>query len=145
MTTTMKGIPVLHVEADCIARAWELSLIELHQKGCDVRTEYDKPEDPPSKDATMMITITDPLKEPMIHRDMPGGPEDLQEYVMDLNLLAIPAKTFTITPALRVFLLSPRYCWPDGCSRTCAASGCRATAEPTGTPSCCGRCPARTR
>jgi thymidylate synthase len=61
MTTTMKGIPVLHVEADCIARAWELSLIELHQKGCDVRTEYDKPEDPPSKDATMFITIADPL------------------------------------------------------------------------------------
>ena len=36
----MKGIPVLHVEADCIARAWELSLIELHQKGCNVKTEY---------------------------------------------------------------------------------------------------------
>lgn len=29
----MNGIPVLHVEADCIARAWELSLIELHQRG----------------------------------------------------------------------------------------------------------------
>ncbi len=47
----MKGIPVLNVEADCIARAWELSLIALHEKGCDLKTEYDKPEDPPSKDA----------------------------------------------------------------------------------------------
>jgi thymidylate synthase len=84
MTTTMKGIPVLHVEADCIARAWELSLIELHQKGCDVKTEYDKSEDPPSKDATMLITIADPLQEPMIHKDFPGGPVELQEYVMEV-------------------------------------------------------------
>jgi thymidylate synthase len=80
----MNGIPVLHAEADCIARAWEDSLIELHQNGCTIKTQYDKPEDPPSKDATMIITIHDPLKEPMIHRDMPGGPEDLQEYVMEV-------------------------------------------------------------
>jgi thymidylate synthase len=32
----------------------------------------------------MLITITDPLKEPMIHKDFPGGPEDLQEYVMEV-------------------------------------------------------------
>ncbi|HEY5910285.1 MAG TPA: thymidylate synthase [Verrucomicrobiae bacterium] len=80
----MKGIPVLNVEADCIARAWELSLIALHEKGCDLKTEYDKPEDPPSKDATMLITITDPLNEPMIHKDFPGGPMELQEYVMEV-------------------------------------------------------------
>ncbi|MCX7722863.1 MAG: thymidylate synthase [Verrucomicrobiae bacterium] len=80
----MKGIPVLHVEADCIARAWELSLIELYKHGCDVKTEYDKPDDPPSKDATMIITITDPLNEPMIHKDFPGGPVELQEYVMEV-------------------------------------------------------------
>jgi thymidylate synthase len=80
----MNGIPVLHVEADCMARAWEESLILLHQKGCDIKTQYDKPGDPPSKDATMLITVTDPLKEPMIHKDFPGGPEDLQEYVMEV-------------------------------------------------------------
>ncbi len=80
----MPGIPVLHVEADCIARAWEESLLLLHQKGCDLQTQYDKPDDPPSKDATMIITIADPLREPMIHKDFPGGPEDLQEYVMEV-------------------------------------------------------------
>ncbi len=80
----MKGIPVLHVEGDCIARAWELSLIALHQHGCNVKTEYDKPEDPPSKDATMVMTITDPLSEPMIHKDFPGDPVELQEYVMEV-------------------------------------------------------------
>ena len=80
----MKGIPILHVEANCIARAWELSLIELHKNGCNVKTEYDKPSDPPSKDATMIIAITDPLSEPMIHMDFPGGPVELQEYVMEV-------------------------------------------------------------
>ena len=28
----MTGIPVLNVEADCIARGWENSLIELHAR-----------------------------------------------------------------------------------------------------------------
>jgi thymidylate synthase len=80
----MTGIPVLHVEGDCIARAWENSLIALHDGGCSITTQYDKPGDPPSKDATMCITITDPLAEPMLHRDFPGGPEDLQEYVLEV-------------------------------------------------------------
>jgi len=80
----MGGIPVLHAEGDCIARGWENSLIELHRNGCDVRTQYDKPDDPPSKDCTMILTITDPLCEPMIHKDFPGGPEQLQEYVMEV-------------------------------------------------------------
>jgi thymidylate synthase len=80
----MSGIPVLHVEADCIARAWEDSLIDLHKNGACIQTQYDKPEDPPSKDATMIITVTEPLKEPMIHKDFPGGPEELQEYVMEV-------------------------------------------------------------
>ena len=80
----MNGIPVLHVEADCIARAWEDSLIELSRRGCSIQTQYDKPGDLASKDATMTITIQDPLREPMIHKDFPGGPEDLQEYVMEV-------------------------------------------------------------
>ncbi len=80
----MRGIPVLYVEADCIARGWEESLIELNRKGCDIRTQYDKEADPPSKDSTMILTITDPLKEPMIHKDFPGGPQQLEEYVMEV-------------------------------------------------------------
>ena len=80
----MNGIPVLNVEADCIARAWEESMALLYRCGCDIKTQYDKPADPPSKDATMIITINEPLKEPMIHKDFPGGPEDLQEYVMEV-------------------------------------------------------------
>lgn len=80
----MNGIPVLTVEGDCISRAWENSLIKLYEEGCDISTQYDKADDPPSKDATMMLTVTDPLSEPMIHRDFPGGFEDLEEYTMEV-------------------------------------------------------------
>jgi len=78
------SIPVLSVSGVNIARAWERSLIELYKHGCQLETEYDKPGDPPSCDATMLITIKDPLSEPMIHRDMPGGFEDLEEYCMEV-------------------------------------------------------------
>jgi thymidylate synthase len=80
----MSGIPVLHAEGDCIARAWENSLIALFRHGGKLTTQYDKPGDPPSRDATMVITVHEPLAEPMIHRDLPGGFEDLQEYVMEV-------------------------------------------------------------
>jgi len=80
----MSGIPVISVEGDSIARAWENSLIALHRSGCTLPTQYDKPDDPWSRDATMLITVHDPLAEPMIHRDFPGGFEELQEYVMEV-------------------------------------------------------------
>ena len=82
--TRMAGIPVLTAEGDCIARAWENALVLLYSSGCDIKTQYDKPDDPPSKDATMIVTVHDPLAEPMIHRDFPGGFEELEEYVMEV-------------------------------------------------------------
>jgi thymidylate synthase len=48
-------------------------------------TQYDRPEDPPSIDATMNITIHEPWSDPMIHRAFPGGIEDLREYVLELQ------------------------------------------------------------
>lgn len=77
-------IPVLMAEGEGLAEAWEHSLIELHRKGCEIATEYDRPDDPPSRDCSMTIVVRNPLAEPMIHRDMPGGLEDLQEYVMEV-------------------------------------------------------------
>jgi thymidylate synthase len=70
-----------------LAEAWEKSLVTLWQEGCDFRTEYDAKDpvsgqwlDPPSKDATMMVVVEQPMADPMIHRSMPGGLEDLEEY-----------------------------------------------------------------
>jgi thymidylate synthase len=80
----MNGIPVLHAHGVCIAQAWENSLRTLYQSGQKITTQYDKPGDPPSRDATMILTVEEPLAEPMIHRDLPGGFEELQEYVMEV-------------------------------------------------------------
>ena len=38
----------------------------LLENGADVKTEYDKPDDPASKDATVMIVVADPFAEPRI-------------------------------------------------------------------------------
>ncbi|MFH0911054.1 MAG: thymidylate synthase [Planctomycetota bacterium] len=80
----MKGMPVLTARGLGLAEAWENSLIVLHERGGRIRTMYDKPEDPPSYDATMLITVEEPLAEPRIHQDFPGGLEDLEEYVMEV-------------------------------------------------------------
>jgi len=78
------NIPVLMVEGKSLAEAWEQSMVVLHRDGCDVKTEYDKPNDPPSKDCTMIVVVREPFSEPMIHKDLPAGLEDLQEYVMEV-------------------------------------------------------------
>ncbi len=78
------SIPVLFVEGDNLAEAWEQSLIALYKQGCDIKTEYDKPNDPPSKDCSMTIVVKNPIAEPMIHKDMPCGLEGLQEYVLEV-------------------------------------------------------------
>src|SRR3972149_4920968 len=46
--------------------------------------EYAAPPAPPSKDATMTLPVHDPPREPRIHMDLPGGFEDLEEYVMEV-------------------------------------------------------------
>ncbi len=80
------SIPVLNVTGAGLAAAWEHSLLALHEHGCDIRTEYDAKNadgswtDPPSKDCTMVMTVTKPSSEPFIHRAFPGGLEDLEEY-----------------------------------------------------------------
>jgi len=80
------SIPVLMAKGKSLAQAWENSLLELYQHGCDIRTQYDRvdsdgaPIDPPSKDATMLLVVEDPASEPFIHRAFPGGPADLEEY-----------------------------------------------------------------
>jgi len=81
----MKNIPVLHVKGKTLAEAYEKALILLYEKGCRFKTQYDKPGDPESIDATMNMTIVKPLTDPMIHKAFPGGIADLREYVMELE------------------------------------------------------------
>jgi thymidylate synthase len=77
-------IPVISITADCLPEAWEKAVLAVWDKGLEVRTQYDKPEDPPSKDATVVITVTDPFNEPRIHKNFPGGPEELESYRLEV-------------------------------------------------------------
>jgi len=81
----MHNIPVLSVEGASLAEAYERALTALHRHGIPFHTQYDKPGDPPSLDATMNITVLDPMAEPMIHKAFPGGIEDLREYVLEVQ------------------------------------------------------------
>jgi thymidylate synthase len=81
----MRNIPVLHVSGRTIAEAYERALVALHEGGIRVPTQYDRPGDPASLDATMNITVEEPWTDPMIHKAFPGGIADLREYVMELS------------------------------------------------------------
>jgi thymidylate synthase len=78
--TSGVNIPVVSITTDCLPEAWEKAVLAVWDEGLDVKTQYDKSEDPPSKDATVIITINDPFGEPRIHKNFPGGPEELEAY-----------------------------------------------------------------
>jgi len=82
MTTSASsaGIPAIFITADCLPEAWEKAVLAVWDYGLEIETQYDKPKDPPSKDATVMITVTNPLGEPRIHKNFPGGPTELEAY-----------------------------------------------------------------
>jgi len=74
------GLPVITVEKDTLPAVWEESVIRTWREGVPIKTEYDKPSDPPSKDVTMIMVVRKPFSEPRIHRAFPGGLEDLEVY-----------------------------------------------------------------
>ena len=82
MPTAISGtdIPVISIKADCLPEAWEKCVLAVWDNGIDVETQYDKPQDKSSKDATVMVTVTNPLAEPRIHKNFPGGPTELEAY-----------------------------------------------------------------
>ena len=73
-------IPTISIEAECLPQAWEKAVLAVWDKGLRIHTQYDKPDDPPSRDATVMITVANPFNEPRIHKNFPGGPEELEAY-----------------------------------------------------------------
>ncbi len=77
-------IPVLSVESDTIPEAYEHAIRLVWEKGISVRTEYDRPEDPPSRDATVIIMVRKPFGQPRFHRSFADGLGGLAEYVMEV-------------------------------------------------------------
>jgi len=78
------NIPVIAITADCLPEAWEKAVLAVWDKGLEIKTQYDKPQDPPSKDATVIVTVTNPLGEPRIHKNFPGGPAELEAYRLEV-------------------------------------------------------------
>ncbi|MFC1848608.1 thymidylate synthase [candidate division CSSED10-310 bacterium] len=78
------NIPVLSVNGETIPLAYEKAIKEVWEKGISVRTEYDRPQDPPSRDATVIITVENPFGQPRFHRSFADGLGGLAEYVMEV-------------------------------------------------------------
>ncbi len=63
-------IPTLHVVADSIPQAYFRAMKAVWENGLAIRTEYDRRDDagsyidPPSRDARVLIEVTDPFAEP---------------------------------------------------------------------------------
>ena len=63
-------LPTLHVAADSLPRAHYRAMKAVWENGLEIRTEYDRRDaegnyiDPPSRDARVLIEITDPFAQP---------------------------------------------------------------------------------
>ncbi len=73
-------IPSIAIAAETLPQAWEKAVLAVWDNGIEIKTEYDKPDSPPSKDATVMVTLKNPFAEPRIHKNFPGGPTELEAY-----------------------------------------------------------------
>ena len=80
----MNQLPVLNIHKKTLPEAWEASVISTYIQGIDIKTEYDKDTDPPSKSVCMILEVFDPFSEPRIHRCFPGGLEDLEIYKQEV-------------------------------------------------------------
>ena len=78
------NIPILIVDEETIPRAYEKAIREVWEKGASIRTEYDHPEDPLSRDATVIIIVREPFGQPRFHRSFADGLGGLAEYVMEV-------------------------------------------------------------
>jgi thymidylate synthase len=112
-TASPANIPVITITADCLPEAWEKAVLAVWDNGLEIKTQYDKPEDPPSKDATVIITVTNPLGEPRIHKNFPGGPAELEVYRQEVvngihdHWIDPAAGKWTYTYHQRLFAYSP--------------------------------------
>ena len=69
-TTAAGRIPTLHVAGTSIPQAHYRAMKAVWEHGLAIRTEYDRKDsaghyiDPPSRDARVLIEVTDPFSEP---------------------------------------------------------------------------------
>jgi thymidylate synthase (methanogen type) len=62
---------VFFVSEDNIRDAWLTAIGKVLYQGDEIKTEYDDPNDPPSKDATVMIEVKNPMSNPITRKGKP--------------------------------------------------------------------------
>ncbi|MGC9453366.1 MAG: thymidylate synthase [Phycisphaerae bacterium] len=70
----------IHVVAETLPVGWERAVVACWREGESFPTEYDRPDDPNSRDVTAVVHVTHPFREPRVHRAFPGGLDDLEKY-----------------------------------------------------------------
>ncbi|MFX1312168.1 MAG: thymidylate synthase [Promethearchaeota archaeon] len=60
---------VIFISKKNVRDAWLSAVAQVLYKGDNIKTEYDGPNDPPSKDVTALIEITNPMSSPIIRKD----------------------------------------------------------------------------
>jgi thymidylate synthase (methanogen type) len=60
---------VIFISKKTVRDAWLSAVAQVLYNGDDIRTEYDKEEELPSKDATVLIEIENPMSEPISRKD----------------------------------------------------------------------------
>ena len=64
-------ISSVFVVGESLPEVWGNAVLATWEYGTTIPTEYDQPIDPDSRDATLMLTISDPFAEPRIHKAIP--------------------------------------------------------------------------
>jgi len=107
-------LPKIAVYSDNLPGAWELSMISIWEYGARVGTHYDTSDDTPkSKEATVMMNVSNPLNEPVMHKNYPGGPVELESYIMEVvdgihdNEIVPGTSKWTYTYHERLFNYNP--------------------------------------
>jgi thymidylate synthase len=77
----MKAILVDEIN---LTSAWEKAVQTCFEQGIKIKTQYDRPDDPPSSDCTMLIRVEQPFLEPRYHRGICMGLNDLEKYVQEV-------------------------------------------------------------
>lgn len=101
MSTAVAGrIPTIHVVADSIPQAHYRAMKAVWEQGLAIRTEYDRKDDagqfidPPSRDARVLIEISNPFNEP---RYPPVSFCEIGTYIAEImgakDHLVLPIKT----------------------------------------------------
>lgn len=77
--------PVIAVSGRTLPEAWQNAMLALYEQGLDTATSFDRQGDPQSKDATVMVTVEEPLAEPRLHKKaIPAGLEELEIYRLEV-------------------------------------------------------------